>query len=171
MRAGQIAPAYRPALLPLVALLLAVAGCGTRSAEQTSASPSSENESKAKATVVASGHETSAPRLEARPAGPTNRIRLSEKGCVQFEPHWTSIRVGQSLTWLSELDAPVRIHVSSGAFDRVNYVVPAGATLSTGPARTPGLYSIWTEPAACRDMPRGVQSSGPGVRVEGATQP
>ena len=99
-------------------------------------------------------------------AGPIHLISLSNKRCIRFEPQWTSVRIGQSLTWHSDLKTPMTIYVSPGVFDRVSFLVRPGATVSTGPARSEGRYSFWTEPAACRDAPRGVLLAGPGVRVQ-----
>ena len=104
---------------------------------------------------------------ETRTSTQSNRVRLTQHGCIEFEPHWTTIRVGQSLTWHSELKVPVTIHVPAGAFDRMEYVVRAGQTVSTGPARSRGTYPMWSAPGACQGIARGVQGSGPGVTVEG----
>lgn len=182
IRTAQIARERRAAaLLALTALLfIGSVGCGNQRVERKSAATQPASESKVAASTVAKrrdkGDAIVAARQDARPTrpteptGPTNRIRLTEKGCVQFEPTWTDIRIGQSLTWESDLKSLVIIHVSPGAFDRTEYVVRAGATVSTGPARGAGAFSIWTEPAACQGVPRGVRSSGPGVNVEGAPQ-
>jgi hypothetical protein len=154
--------------------MIAALGCGKRSADQKSADGPRAAESKPKATSAAKTSagsrrgdkvEPAAVRQDVVPSGRTNLIRLTEKGCVQLEPHWRTIRVGQSLEWRSDLASPVTIHVSSGAFDKAQFVVRPGGSVSTGPARTPGSFSIWTEPAACQGVPRGVQGSGPGVTV------
>jgi hypothetical protein len=108
-------------------------------------------------------------RHDASPAGPMNRVRLTQHGCIRFEPQWSDIHVGQSLEWYSELKSTVTIHVSAGAFDKTEYVVGPGAMVSTGPARAAGSYSIGSEPAACQGAPLGARGSGPGVTVEGAT--
>jgi plastocyanin len=168
---------FRPALAFIATLLLMGGfGCGSHHAEHTSAErtsaagPSSEtpsqDQAKAKAAVITGGQETIAPREQGRPGGAIHRIRLSEKGCVQFEPQWTTVTVGHSLTWQSDLRTAVTIHVSSGAFDKTAYVVRPGASVTTGPARAPGSYSIITEPTACRDAPRGARGAGPGVMIE-----
>jgi hypothetical protein len=94
-------------------------------------------------------------------------IRLIDRSCVSFEPHWTTIRVGQSLTWHSEFKKAVTIHVPPGAFERDEYVVPARGSVHTGPAQEPGDYGMWTMPAACQAAPHGVQGAGPGVTIEG----
>jgi hypothetical protein len=75
--------------------------------------------------------------------------------------------VGESITWHSELEVPITLHVSTGAFDRSEYVVRPGGTVNTGPARSSGTFSIWSEPRSCQGVPRGVRGSGPGVTVEG----
>jgi hypothetical protein len=94
-------------------------------------------------------------------------IRLIDRGCISFEPHWTTIRVGQSLTWHSDLKKAVTIHVPPGAFDRTEYVVPARGSVHTGPAQEPGDHGMWAMPAACQAAPHGVQGAGPGVTIEG----
>ena len=96
----------------------------------------------------------------------STRVILTSRGCVEFEPNWTTLQVGQSLSWRSELKTPVTIHVSSGAFDHEQYVVRPGAVVHTTPARHSGSYSIWTEPAACQTAPHGVQGPGPGLEVK-----
>jgi len=101
---------------------------------------------------------------------PSTRVILTSKGCVEFEPSWTTLQVGQSLSWRSELKTPVTIHVSSGAFDHEQYVVRPGAVVHTTPARHSGSYTIWTEPAACQTAPHGVQGPGPGLEVKASAQ-
>jgi len=103
-------------------------------------------------------------------AEPSTRVILTSKGCVEFEPSWTTLQVGQSLSWRSELKTPVTIHVSSGAFDHEQYVVRPGAVVHTTPARHSGSYAIWTEPAACQTAPHGVQGPGPGLEVKASAQ-
>jgi plastocyanin len=147
-------------------LLAAVAGCGTRQAEQASVAPQSEGESSAQATVVATAQEPATHRPVSRRAGSIHLITLSDKRCIRFEPQWTRVRVGQSITWHSELESPMTIYVSPGVFAKESFLVRPGATISTGPARAAGRYSFWTEPAACRDVPRGVLLAGPGVKVQ-----
>jgi plastocyanin len=149
------------------ALLIASAGCGTKAAvhNESAVTPASDSTSTAKAGKSA---KAGAAHSEARSSGPTNRVVLTEKGCVQFEPLWATAQVGQPVTWRSELKSPVTIHVSPGGFDRSEFVVKPGASVSSGPARSTGSYSIWTDPASCQGSARGVQGSGPGVKVEGA---
>ena len=93
-------------------------------------------------------------------------ITLVDRGCVSFEPHWTTIRVGQSITFHSELKKSVTIHVTPGVFDRDEYVVGPKKYVHTGPAQEPGDHGIWSLPAACQAAPHGVQGAGPGVTVE-----
>ena len=176
-RAVQTPWEHRAALLALTLLFIATASCETQRVERKPTEAQRGADSSATATAgtatkpSANAVEASAGRHEARSTGPTTRVRLTQKGCVQFEPYWTHIRVGQSLTVQSDLKSPVTMSVSAGAFDRTEYVVRAGASMSTGPARSPGSYSIWTKPTACQRAPRGVEGSGPGVTVEGATRP
>jgi hypothetical protein len=176
------APARGPVSAALTLLLLATAGCGARHTEQASNAPSSGNESSAKTTLVAStqtastqapgteetagGQVTASPGSKSKRAGTVHRITLSERRCIRFDPQWTSIRVGQSLTWHSDLKTPLTIYISPGIFPRDNYTIRPGQTVSTGPAQSPGRYSFWTEPCACREAPRGVLLAGPGVRVQ-----
>jgi hypothetical protein len=172
----------------LTTLMLAtVAGCGARKTDQASSGARSGNESSTPTTVA--GNESSKPTTVAsnvsetathematsaipthlpgyRPAGPVHQIRLSQKGCVQFEPQWTNVRLGQAVTWHSDLKTPVRIYVSPGVFARASYLVRPGTTVNTGPALAPGRYAFWAEPKACRQAPRGVLLAGPGVRVQ-----
>src|SRR5882762_3387928 len=88
-----------PGLL-MVLLLAAVAGCGTRQSAQAPADSQSGGGSSPGATVVASTQNP----VTHHPggAGPINRITISNRRCIQFEPQWTSVHVGQSLTWRSE---------------------------------------------------------------------
>ena len=170
-------------------LTVAAAGCGAKKKEpaasseemggtsQKAATP--EGGAKAKsaqkpATKAApKSTEKSAEKPAEKPAKPVaavsggGHIRLIDRSCVSFEPHWTTIRVGQSLTWHSELKKAVTIHVPPGAFERDEYVLPARGTIHTGPAQEPGDYGMWTMPAACQAAPHGVQGAGPGVTVEG----
>src|SRR5262249_30406127 len=148
-------------------LFVSAPGCGSRHDESK---PSTQEQAVDKAPATTATHEShpaasAAPRTKAKEGGPTTRVLLTAKGCVEFEPHWTSIQPGQSLTWRSQLKSLVTIHVSPGAFDKTEYVVRPGATVSTGAARGAGSYSIWTEPAACQTAPEGVHGSGPGLTV------
>ena len=158
------------ALAVSVFLLVVAAGCGTKGAEHKPVALSKTGSPKAPAPASPSKDARRAADHRVASAEPTNRVHLINKGCVQLEPHWTTVRVGQSLEWRSELKTPVTIHVSPGAFDKTEYIVRAGASVSTGPARGRGPYSIWTEPAACQGIARGVQGSGPGVTVAEVVQ-
>ncbi len=167
------APAFRPVTVLLALLLLtAVPGCGSDKAAQTADAPAttSDVESSSEGTMVASAEalpadpaarRSSSPRPE-----PVHRITLSDHRCVRFEPQWTSVRVGQSIAWHSELKSAVRIYVSPGVFSRESFLIRPGATVRTGPALAVGRFSFWTEPSACREAPRGVLLAGPGVRVQ-----
>ena len=180
MRAVRVMPQRRTVLVGLtILLMIAAVGCGTRRADQKSAAKPRAAESRPKATKAATATagarsdskvKTAAAPQEVVSSGRTNIGRLTHKGCVQLAPHWRTIRVGQSLEWRSDLKSPVTIHVSSGAFDKTEFVIRPGGAAGTGPARSPGSYSIWTEPAACQGVPRGVEGSGPGVTVRGATE-
>lgn len=151
-----------------ILLLTAVVGCGTRHTENASASKP-KAEPPARVTVVAPARKpASHPATPAapKPTGLSHRIELTAQTCIRFDPQWTETRVGESITWHSQLKSPVTIHVAAGAFAKENYVVRPGGTASTGPALAAGDYSFWTEPTACHDMPRGVLPAGPGVRVQ-----
>jgi len=103
----------------------------------------------------------------AAPAGPSNHVYLSDRTCVWFEPHWASVHVGQPLTVTSHLKTAVTLHITSGAFATSVYVLKPGQTVTTGPARDAGKFAMWTDPAACQEIPRGGEGA-PGVNVEGA---
>jgi hypothetical protein len=178
-------------------LLIAAAGCGGGKVEQKAASTQSGGDSSAMASSNA-GHEggassatgtgeksgasekTGGGEKHAAKAGTAqheanhsvsgNHVRLIQARCVQFEPHWITIQLGQSLTWSSELKSAVTIDVPAGAFEKTVYVVPAGKSVSTGPARTAGSYAMSSSPAACQGAPRGVYGAGPGVTVETSAQ-
>ena len=172
-RRASFPPPAALLLLLTAVLLIAAVGCGKQRVERKSASTHAGRDSTATTSAVkhaAKGNATSATRSDEGRNASTNRVRLTYKSCVQCEPQWASISVGQSMIWSSDLKQRVTIHVSSGAFDKTEYVVGAGATVSSGPARRSGSFSIWTEPAACQGIPRGAQGSGPGVTVLGATQ-
>jgi hypothetical protein len=162
-----VAPARRP-LIPLLASLLLVGllGCGTRHSEQSSAGAPADDGSAAGTTVVATAEEP-APRLS-RPgrAGRVHQVTLSDRRCIRFDPQWTNVRVGESVSWHSDLGKTVRIYISPGVFAKESYLVRPGATVNTGPALAAGRYSFWTEPSACREAPRGVLLAGPGVKVQ-----
>ena len=167
------APSGRTMSAALTFLLIAVAGCGSSKTDQASVTPSSNGGSSkdgsSVSTTVAANMSTatqSASTTQRRGrAGTIHRITLTNKRCIRFDPQWTDVRMGQSVTWHSELKAPLTIYVSPGVFSRDHYLVRPGATVSTGPALAAGRYSFWTEPSACRVAPRGVLMAGPGVRV------
>lgn len=160
----------------MTGIAIAAVSCGSQPAGE-SANATAGSSSEPAATTTAATRSTSAraesdaratrPRQEAPVATRGGRIRLTDTGCVTFEPQWTTVNVGQSLTWTSAMKTPVTIHISGGAFDRSEYVVRPGGTISTSPARTSGSFTIWSEPTACQGPPRGIQGSGPGVTVEG----
>jgi hypothetical protein len=189
LRALQVAP--WAALMLSLLIVMAVAGCGAQNGKRESRS-SAENDSKsgartatdeperkasaqrsdgssAKSTDTKTSSKTTSARAAsqgyAAPAGPGNHVRITQEGCVQFEPRWASVHLGQPIVWTSALSAPVTIHVSPGAFDRSEFTVPAGASVTTGPARGSGSFSIWTDPASCQTVPRGVNGPGPGINV------
>jgi plastocyanin len=161
-------------------MLVASAGCSSRSGESTTGGSQSSPDSGATASATAKSGEQQHPatpasksteahpnaQSKAEPVAQAGHVRLLQKACVQFEPQWISIGVGKSLTWDSELKAPVTIHVTAGAFSKTEFVVRPGASVNSGPARAAGDYAIWTEPAACQGAPRGARGSGPGVTVE-----
>ena len=162
-------------------MLTAVVGCGTRQGEQgqagsqaagsqapgsQAAGSQSKVEPSAQATLVASVEAPAVQPRATQRAGSVHRITLSGRRCIRFEPQWTNVRMGQSLTWHSDLQTPITIYVSPGVFSKASFRIRPGGTVSTGPALATGRYSFWTEPAACRDAPRGVLLAGPGVRVQ-----
>lgn len=175
-RAAHGRPMLRAALLAALMALLFIpaSGCGNKRQESKAAATKRGPDTLSTATSGARRSTKSDARVsekvvaqnEARPSAQSNRVRLTQRGCVEFEPRWAKIRVGQSLSWHSELKVSVTLHVPTGAFDRMEYVVRPGQTVSTGPARSPGSYPVWTAPAACQGIARGVQGSGPGVTVE-----
>ena len=132
----------------------------SKSAEKSAEKPAAKSAAKSAEKPA----EKPAPKAAAVSGG--GSIRLVDRGCVSFEPHWTTIRVGQSLTWHSELKTAVTIHVPPGAFERSEYVVPARGTVRSGPAQNPGDHGMWSMPAACQAAPIGVQGAGPGVTIE-----
>jgi hypothetical protein len=164
-------------------LLIAALGCGARS--ENHKTTEAQQVSQVGAGSGATADSTAAQDAEktrthlvsersvahvASAAEPSTRVILTSKGCVEFEPNWTTIQMGQSLSWRSELETPVTIHVSSGAFDQAQYVVKPGAVVRTNAARHSGSYTIWTEPAACQTAPHGVQGPGPGLEVKASAQ-
>ena len=146
-------------------LLTALAGCGTEHSEQASQSSPSQEDSSGETAVIAANEASIPHPVASRRSGTVNVITLSNERCIRFEPQWTNVRIGQSITWRSELKSTMTIYVSPGVFARENFRVRPGATVSTGPALAEGRYSFWTEPSACREAPRGVLLAGPGVRV------
>ena len=156
------------------ALLLVVAGCGMQHTEQASTGSTSStgspstNGSSTQEAVVTTVHNapTRGAASRSASAGSVHRVTLTDNRCVQFEPQWTTLRVGQSVTWHSELKSPVTIYVSPGVFAKESYVVRPGATVSSGPVIAIGRFSFWTEPSACQQAPHGVLASGPGVKVQ-----
>lgn len=175
--------------LAAVVLLIALAGCGSGKSASTSApaqdQPSSSTTSTTVAgasptdhapAVTAGSHAASATAMSAggsqhamghAAAKPlTHLVTLNDKVCVQFDPMWTRLRVGETVTWHSNLKKTVTIYVSPGVFSHDNFVVRPGATVHTGPVRSQGDWAFWTEPAACHEEPRGVLAAGPGVFVE-----
>lgn len=159
LRSVRSTPRVAVPAVAAVWLLTAVLGCGADRGARTAAEKPSGGETPPTAGATAG--------QEARPAPGSNRVLLTDKTCVDFEPHWTTIRVGQSLTWQSDLKGTVTIHVPAGAFDRTEFTVRAGGSVTSGPARNPGSYAITTEPAACRGIPRGAEGPAPGLTVEG----
>lgn len=161
-------PARRPASTVLAMVLLAAAaGCGGQKSAQAPADQQAGNASSSTSeTVAANLEQSSTPAPMTRRAGTVHVITLSDHRCIRFEPQWTRVRMGQSITWHSDLKTPITIYVSPGVFRRDNFRVRPGATVTTGPALASGRYSFWTEPAACREAPRGVLLAGPGVKVQ-----
>lgn len=143
---------------------LAAAGQGATG--QATAASGTQGETLEQATPFAASPHGDTPPSTAPLAEATHRIRLTEDGCIRFEPQWTSVRLGQSIAWHSELKKPITIYVSPGVFSNLSFVVKPGRTVNTGPALASGRYSFWTEPSACQEAPRGVMLSGPGLMVE-----
>ena len=169
----------------MAVVLIAVFGCGTRQTEQGPLSQTTPSQTTGQdpAGPAPASDQTAAPGASATTAaltthsrravtaahegaGTIHRITLSNKRCIEFEPQWTTVHLGESITWRSELETPITIYVSPGVFSRLSFRVRPGATIDTGPAMAAGRFSFWTEPAACREAPRGVLYSGPGVSVE-----
>ena len=151
----------------------AKSGEKSKSTEKSKAAEKSKTAAKTKSTEKTKSAEKVPEKPAEKPAAkPAPRasggesIRLVDRGCISFEPHWTTIRVGQSLTWHSDLKTTVTIHVPPGAFDQTEFVVPAHGTVHSGPAQNPGDHNMWSTPGACQAAPLGVQGAGPGVTVE-----
>lgn len=167
-RGARHRSARQPVLVALATVVLVLAsGCGNPGSEPPSAGGSSGKPA-APATASRGTPSKTAAGKAATPAGTSSRVRLTYSGCVQFDPVWANIRVGQSLSWTSALPNPVTLRVSAGAFDKSEYVIRPGATVTTGPARAAGWYTVSSTPAACQGAPRGVRGSGPGVTVGNA---
>jgi len=164
-----------------VLLLLAVAGCGSQGGKGSSSqgaktsaraekSTSGTSKSASGATKAAPGAtKSSAARTSAQGAQTTavpGHVQLRLKGCVEFEPRWSNVAAGQTLTWHNQSSSAITILVAPGAFDRSEYAVPARGVVISGPARKPGDYTISTTPAACQGIPLGVRGTAPGVTVE-----
>jgi hypothetical protein len=158
-------------------LLVATAGCGMdRSAKPgTAKAKGAEAAATTKAGAGTSGKSSRAGRAKAAKSATgsggtsavrTNYVRLTLKGCVEFDPRWAAIRLGQSLTWHNESGTTVIVHMPTGPFDREEFVVRPGENAITGPARKAGNFPAWSAPAACRGIPRGAQGASPGVTVE-----
>lgn len=157
-------------------IITASNGCSIQRAERDSAG--TEGGSASKKTTAAAGTKgtaktsaksaaTSGAGTSAKSVGGVHRVRLTERGCVQLEPHWTDLGIGESIEWRSDLGHSVTIQVAQGAFDQTEYVVRPGATVQTGPARAAGSFAISTEPATCQGIPRGVRGASPGLTVAG----
>ena len=171
------------AALVAIVLLIALSGCGAGKSASTSSSSSAPGGAQS-ADVIAGSMSGATPGMAAgHPADgvsvngpayatthpapkPTHRVTLTDHVCVQFEPQWTRLRVGETVTWHSNLAKTVTIYVSPGVFSRNSYVIHPGHAVRTGPVREPGSWAFWTEPAACHEEPRGVLLAGPGVSVE-----
>jgi hypothetical protein len=176
---GRVGTPARAALGALLMFfLIALAGCGARKSDQAPAASDSQRSSPndmvvanapAPGTLGPNGTqsetETAIQGAQRMSASTAHVIRLTDHRCVRFEPQWTNLHVGQTVTWRSELRKPIRIYVSPDVFDRLSYLVRPGATVTTSPVRESGQFSFWTEPCACREAPRGVLMAGPGVNV------
>jgi hypothetical protein len=189
-------PAARGRLLALLLplLLLTAPGCETRrdagSADGTQAegdakvadgASSNHQDEPAGSGTTESGSNAAGSNRAGHPAGTTSsgaattspgvtdhRVRLVQKGCVQFEPRWPEIEVGTSLTWESELPSSVTILLPPGVFARSEFTIPPGGSVKSGPALKAGTFPLRTDPTACQEVPRGVRGSGPGVAVHAA---
>jgi plastocyanin len=143
----------------------------SKSVEKKAAKTSAKSTEKPAAKTTAEKSAEKSNKADQHAAKPVivsggGTITLVDRGCVSFEPHWTTIRVGQSLTFHSELKKSVTVHVTPGVFDHDEYEVGPKKTVRTGPAQIPGDHGMWSLPAACQAAPHGVQGAGPGVTVE-----
>jgi hypothetical protein len=169
----------RTALAVLLTIGVAsLAGCSkTAPSGKTAAESKGGSGSEPSTKVPASNNTGPSGKKETSPSatrGPAteraagkNVVQLTDRTCVYFEPRWASIRVGESVTWHSGLKSPVTLHVASGAFEHTEFKISPGGTVSSGPARAAGSFSIWCDPAACQVSPHGIEGSGPGVVVSG----
>jgi len=158
------------AFLVLIAVMLAIgsAGCGAQGEKSTASStpPPADAGRSAQPAPHAAAKPGKATTAHVASTSAATRIRLSQAGCVQFEPHWMDLEPGKSVTWHSDLATSVTIHVSAGAFAKTEFVIRPGQTVSSGPALAPGTYSVWSSPGACQGVPRGVRGAGPGLTVK-----
>ena len=170
---GPLKNSWLPALV--LAASLPLASCGTNGAESKDTAQPASSESKmesgsqgsADAGSAAARKDASRATSTSASAG-THTVRLTRSGCVEFEPVWTDLRVGETVTFHSTLDVPITLHLSGDAFGRAEYVVRPGGTVRTGPAKGTGTFTIQSEPRSCQGAPRGVRGSGPGVMIEAA---
>lgn len=165
------------ALLATLAMLLALAaGCEKRGEKSTPAASSSGG---AKATSTTKGKarasgEKSAKTTAVKPADTPaegRHVHLQDKGCISFDLHWKRVKMGRSIDWHNHTTKTITLHIDPAAFGRDTYVIAAGKTVNSGPARTIGTYTITTSPTACTAAPLGAYGSGPGVIVEGGVGP
>ena len=108
-------------------------GCGSGGGESTATHSETSADSAASsaggetAQPAPSGHgETATSSSATDPAAPAAEpgvVHLIDKGCIQFEPHWVTIAPGQTVTWVSDLKAPVTVHVDAGAFNKTQFVI------------------------------------------------
>ena len=98
------------------------------------------------------------PDVRVRAATNVDMAEVIHLDRVCFEPQWTSVRVGQSVTWHSELKSPVRIYVSPGVFARASFLVRPGATRCELVRLGPPAFrpaGTWPHPAVpCALLPR-----------------
>ena len=187
-RGPRVVMMHRAWLAAALILSIAAAGCGSKKSEPAVDNEPKESEApreaaKPKAAARAeggsgSGGAKSSAKASAKAADKTDakpqttaadgHVQLRDRGCVAFEPHWTRIQPGQSVTWHSNLKKQVTIHVPPGVFDQTEFTVRPGGTVRTGPAKEPGDHALWSLPAACQAAPHGVQGAGPGVTVGGS---
>lgn len=152
-------------------IVLGSAGCGSGSDQSAGNGSGSAGDTAATSSDAAPDPAPAAsgdqPSTAAAPAS-AGVVRLTDKGCVQLEPHWVSVAPGQAVTWVNETKAAVTVHVDAGAFSKSQFVVQPGGRVTSGPAGPAKDYKVWTEPNACQGAPLGARGSGPGVAVETA---